>query len=95
MALQKFVMIAFFIFLLCAQKTCPSKVESNYSESIQLEIDVDPSKMSYRTTLRFSFDGLGRPYNLYDFRNKPSFLSLSIIAQYLPNGEVQFSFTYI
>jgi hypothetical protein len=80
-------LVVLFIFLLSTQKGFLTTAQYNYSETVSLNIDVDQSKMSYNVfLLDFSFDGLSRPYNLYDFRSEPSFLSLSISAGYFTNG---------
>lgn len=49
----------------------------DYTESIQLRLDIDPS-MSCRVIVIFSFTGLSRPLNFVDFQSEPSFLGLQI-----------------
>jgi len=78
--------VILFIFLLSNQKVFLAAADSYYAESIQLMLDIDPS-MNCRATVMFSFSGLSRPLNLYDFQNEPSFIGLGINAQYFTEIE--------
>lgn len=81
----KFQVILFLILLLSTQKAFMANAEHDYSESIQLWVEID-SSMNYRVTVIFSFSGLSRPLNLYDFQGESSFLNLGINVQYFVDG---------
>ena len=81
----KFQVILFLILLLSTQKAFIANAEHDYSESIQLWVEID-SSMNYRVIVIFSFSGLSRPLNLYDFQSEPSFLNLGINVQYFVDG---------
>jgi len=81
----KFQVILFLILLLSTQKVFLTAAEHDYSENIQLWVEIDPS-MNYRITVIFSFSGLSRPLNLYDFQGESSFLGLGIYVQYFVGG---------
>ena len=72
----KFVVILF-ILILSTQKVFLTATESDYAESIQIFLEIDPS-MNCVASGWFSFSGLSRPFNLYDFQNEPSFVGLGI-----------------
>jgi hypothetical protein len=81
----KFVVILF-ILIFSTQKVFLTAAESDYAENIQLWLDIDHS-MNCGVSVIFSFDGLGRPLNFYDFQSEPSFLDLQINAVYFPGEE--------
>ena len=81
----KFQVILFLILLLSTQKVFLTVAEHDYSENIQLWVEIDPS-MNYRVTVIFSFSGLSHLLNLHDFQSEPSFLNLGINIQYFVDG---------
>jgi hypothetical protein len=80
----KFVIILFV--LIFSQKVFVATAKSDYTESIQLWIDVSPS-MNCEATVMFSFSGLSRPLNFVDFQSEPSFLGLQISTTYIKGLE--------
>jgi hypothetical protein len=81
----KFVVILF-ILILSTQKVFLTAAESDYAESIQLWLDIDPS-MNCSVTAIFSFSDLSYPLNFIDFQSEPSFLGLQINAVYYTGEE--------
>jgi hypothetical protein len=82
---SKFAIIIFFL-ILCTQKVILTSAESDYTESITLILDVDPS-LDCSAMAWFTFRNLGRPLNLFDFQSEPSFLGLGITVQFFTGFE--------
>jgi len=80
----KFLVILF-ILILNTQKVFVTVAESDYTEGIQLFLEIDPS-MNCSAIVWFSFSGLSRPLNLVDFQGEPSFSGLSIYVQFYAGG---------
>ncbi len=82
---SKFAIIII-VLIICTQKVFLTAAEPDYTESITLILDVDPS-LDCRATAWFTFRNLGRPLNLFDFQSEPSFLGLGITVQFFSGAE--------
>jgi hypothetical protein len=80
----KFVVILF-ILILNTQKVFVTVAEPDYTEGIQLYLEIDPS-MNCSAIVWFYFNGLSRPLNLVDFQGEPSFSGLSIYVEFYAGG---------